>query len=106
LKAQLLHFLFFYKEKRTMQDVQNIPNPDVNSTETNEDLGSHPEVERDTGTGEDVENPENIGTGNVEKPDESIPVPPDVQPQVPIEEPPDVNNPPVGEDEHEPRRIA
>jgi len=91
-----------------MQDVQNIPNPDVNSTETGDDFGSHPEIERDLGTDEDIENPENIGTGDVEKPDESIPVPPDAEPQqAPVEEPSDVNTPPVGDDEnHEPKRIA
>lgn len=71
-----------------MQDVQNIPPPDVNSTERDENFGSHSNIEQD------LDN------------DEAIPVPPDQQPTVPIEEPADVDNPPVGEDEDEPKRIA
>ncbi|MDQ3179466.1 MAG: hypothetical protein M3Q33_02980 [Acidobacteriota bacterium] len=73
-----------------MQDVQNIPPPDVNSTETNEDFGNHSDLEQDL----DDEN------------DETIPVPPDQQPAVPIKDPPDMDNPPIGEDEDEPKRIA
>lgn len=88
-----------------MQDVQNIPNPDVNSTETDDDFGSHSDIEQET-VYEDIENPKNTGTDDVEKPDEAIPVPPDMQQRVQIEEPPDVNNPPVGEENHEPKRIA
>jgi hypothetical protein len=73
-----------------MQDVQNIPPPDVNPTERDDDFGSHSDIEQDL----DYED------------DETIPVPPDQQPAVPIKEPPDVNKSPIGEDEDEPKRIA
>lgn len=73
-----------------MQDVQNIPNPDVNSTETNDDFGSHPNVNQD-----------------VERPAEDIPVPPDQQPNAPVEEPPEEQDKPaIDEDQTEPKRIA
>ncbi|MBA2493505.1 MAG: hypothetical protein H0V31_02270 [Acidobacteria bacterium] len=77
-----------------MQDVQNIPPPDVNSTERDDDFGSHSAIEQD------------LDNEDIEQPNETIPVPPDQQPAVPIQEPPDVNKPPVGEDEDEPKRIA
>ncbi len=92
-----------------MQDVQNIPNPDVNSTETDEDLGNHSGVEQ-IPEGGDIENPEagERNGSNIEQPNDGIPVPPDTEPQpVPIEEPPDVNSPPIEEeDSDEPKRIA
>jgi hypothetical protein len=70
-----------------MQDVQNIPNSDVNSNETNDGFGSH--------------------SGDVERPEEDIPVPPDSQPNVPIEEPPTTaDRAPIEEDNTEPKRIA
>ena len=72
-----------------MQDVQNIPNPDVNSNETEDGFGSH-------SNNQDVENPK-----------EDIPVPPDSPPHVPIEEPPTTEDrAPVEEDQTEPKRIA
>ncbi len=72
-----------------MQDVQNIPNPDVNSTETEDDFGSHPRNQ------------------DIERPDEDIPVPPDGHRNVPVEEPPtEQDAPPIEEDETEPKRIA
>jgi len=82
-----------------MQDVQNIPNPDVNSTETNDDFGSHSDVEQELDQ-TDIENPNNDGRKNddIERQDETIPVPPDTEPQAPVEEPPEVQN--------EPKRIA
>jgi hypothetical protein len=82
-----------------MQDLQNIPNPDVNSTETEEDFGGHSDIEQDL-EGDDLENPKNTGTGDIENPDESIPLPPDVEPQAPIEDPP------VEENQSEPKRIV
>lgn len=93
-----------------MQDIQNIPNPDVNSTERDDDFGSHSDVEQESDRG-DIENPHSDGDeerrrGDVEREDEAIPVPPDAQPAVPIEDPPDANNPPVGENENEPERIV
>lgn len=73
-----------------MQDVQNIPNPDVNSPEINDDFGTHPNLNQD-----------------VERPEEDIPVPPDQHPTVPVEEPPDEQDkPPIQDDETEPKRIA
>lgn len=78
-----------------MQDVQNIPNPDVNSTEREDEFGNHSGVEQDPGTDE-------TGHGS-----EVIPVPPDVEPTVPVEDPPGTDKPPIGEDgETEPERIA
>ena len=73
-----------------MQDVQNIPNPDVNSNESEDGFGSHSNVNQD-----------------VERPEEDIPVPPGSQPSVPIEEPPTVEDrAPIEEDDTEPKRIA
>ena len=74
-----------------MQDVQNIPNPDVNTNITEDDFGSHSEQNQD-----------------VERPEEDIPVPPDRQGNAPIEEPPDAgeNKPPIDEPNTEPKRIA
>jgi hypothetical protein len=68
-----------------MQDIQNIPNPDVNSTVRDDDFGTHPDREET-----DVEN---------------IPLPPDEQKPAPIEEPPETEKPPVEEDQNEPKRI-
>ena len=74
-----------------MQDIQNIPNPDVNSNETDDGFGSHSgDVNQD-----------------IERPEEDIPVPPDSQPNVPIEEPPTTEDrAPIEEDNTEPKRIA
>jgi hypothetical protein len=73
-----------------MQDVQNIPNPDVNSPDAGDDFGSHSERNQD-----------------IERPDEDIPVPPDGNRNVPIEEPPTTQDKaPIREDETEPKRIA
>jgi hypothetical protein len=91
-----------------MQDVQNIPNPDVNSTETNDDFGSHSDVEQELDQ-TDVENPDSGERKNndIERENETIPVPPDTEgSSAPIEEPPDVNSPPIEEDQNEPKRIA
>lgn len=71
-----------------MQDVQNIPNPDVNSNPTEDDFDIHPR--------EDIERPE-----------EDIPVPPDAERSAPIEEPPgERDKPPVEEDETEPKQLV
>lgn len=71
-----------------MQDVQNIPPPDVNSTERDDDFGSHSEINPDW------------NNQDIEKPNESVPIPSDRQPTVPIEEPPNVEN------EEEPKLIV
>lgn len=57
-----------------MQDVQNIPNPDVNIIEDGGDFGSH--SDRDA------------PNTDVEQRDEKIPTPPDREQGAPIEEPP------------------
>ena len=59
-----------------MQDVQNIPNPDVDSAESNDDFGSHGAIDQDLDN-EDIENPS-----------DKIPVPPDQETGAPVEEPP------------------
>lgn len=69
-----------------MQDVQNVPNPDVNSTVRDDDFGSHSDVNRDT-ENSDVEQP----TGDA---------PNDREPSAPIEEPP------ADDDMEERKRIA
>lgn len=68
-----------------MQDVQNIPNPDVNSVEDRDDYGRN---------------------SDVEKPDEDIPVPPGENPPHAVEEPPEIEDkPPINEQRNEPKRI-
>ncbi len=57
-----------------MQDVQNIPNPDVNYIEDGGDFGSH--------SGSDAPNP------NVEQPNEESPTTPDRLPNPAVDEPP------------------
>ncbi len=78
----------FSKGDFIMQDVQNIPNPDINSTERNDDFGSHSDVNRD------------VPNTDVEQPKSNIPVPPDRGANVPIEEPP------ADTDTDEPTRIV
>ena len=73
-----------------MQDVQNIPPPDVNPTERDDDFDNHSDIKKDLNNEDE----------------EIVPVPPDQQPVVPIKEPPDVNKPPIGEGNEEPERIA
>ncbi|HEY8561895.1 MAG TPA: hypothetical protein VIL74_16095 [Pyrinomonadaceae bacterium] len=58
-----------------MQDIQNIPNPDVNSTEREDEFGNHSDIERENeSSGSDTEN---------------IPLPPTEPMPAAIEEPPD-----------------
>lgn len=71
-----------------MQDVQNMPNPDVNSTVRDDDFGNHSDVNR--------ENP----NSDVEQPTDDIPVPPGSESGVPIKEPP------ADDGTEEPKRIA
>ncbi|MGI9035536.1 MAG: hypothetical protein ACR2GD_05805 [Pyrinomonadaceae bacterium] len=73
-----------------MQDIQNIPNPDVNSTVNDEDFGNHSGVEQER-EDNDVEN---------------IPLPPDEKKRAPIEEPPDTEKPPIDEDNPRPKQIV
>ncbi len=71
-----------------MQDIQNIPNPDVNLPDANDGFGSHSDQD-------------------IERPDADIPVPPTENRNVPIEEPPtERDQPPVDEDETAPKLIV
>jgi len=74
-----------------MQDVQNIPNPDVNSPESGDDFGSHSRINQNE---------------DIEQPGDTIPVPPDSEPAAPVGEPPETERPPIEEDQTEPKRIA
>lgn len=62
-----------------MQDVQNIPNPDVDSIEDDGDFGSHSD--------KDAPNPD------VDQPKEETPAPTDRTPRPAIEEPTDEDDP-------------
>lgn len=70
-----------------MQDIQNIPNPDVNTTINENDFGTHSE--------------------DIERPEKDIPLPPDSPAPAPIEEPPaETERAPVDEDTPEAPRIV
>ena len=56
-----------------MQNVQNIPNPDVNSTESEDEYGNRSDIERENESNQNVEN---------------IPLPPNEPKPASIEEPP------------------
>lgn len=80
--ARTLHLIFskyFFKENLIMQDVQNIPNPDVNSNEANEDFGSHSSVEQDL-ENEDIEQIDDSDTHEREV-EPGVEQKPDVEPQ-------------------------
>ena len=76
-----------------MQDIQNIPNPDVNSTEREDGFGNHSDIERENeGQSVDIEN---------------IPLPPDKLPAVPIEEPPaETDRGSIGRKKRAPKEIV
>lgn len=68
-----------------MQDIQNIPNPDVNTPDVD------PLPQQD----------------DIEQPNEGIPVPPDSEPQVPVQEPPDMEKKsPIDEDNTNPKMLV
>lgn len=73
-----------------MQDLESMPNPDVNT----------PDVDIDNGRNTDVEQLDNSN--------ETIPVPPDKTPSVPVEDQPDAREKtPIGDpDKNEPEQIA
>jgi len=76
-----------------MQDIQNIPNPDVNSTEREDDFGNRSDVERENESSND----------NVE----NIPLPPTEPKPAPVEEPPDVTDKgSIDEPKRAPREIV
>ena len=76
-----------------MQDIQNIPNPDVESTHNEGDFGTHHDYP-DTGDAD-------RGSTDVESPT----TPPDRPQSPPIEEPPSTDAP-IEEDDDEPRQIV
>lgn len=81
-----------------MQDVQNIPNPDVNSPEANEEFSNHPRPERDPRNIEDL--PEDIEG-------EPIPIPPGENAPLPVEDPNKKDRIPIDEvDENAPKKIV
>ena len=73
-----------------MQDIQNIPNPDTNSTVEDGDFGNHSDIEQEHDDG-GIEN---------------IPLPPDEKTPSPVEEPPETEKPPVGEDNPQPKQLV
>ncbi|CAN5595601.1 hypothetical protein BH10ACI1_BH10ACI1_32150 [soil metagenome] len=73
-----------------MQDVQNIPNPDVNSTEREDEFGNHSDVEHENDS---------------QSKSEQIPLPHDEPKPSPIEEPPNPDNVKIDEGKDEPKRI-
>ena len=72
-----------------MQDVQNISNPDVNSTANDDDFGSHSDFPNS-----DVEQPNDL------------PLPPDSERGAPVEEPPETDQPEIKEDNTEPAKLV
>jgi hypothetical protein len=84
-----------------MQDVQNIPNPDVDSFEKEDDFGSHSDVHPDSRPDAGSQD------ADIERPEEDIPLPPDSMPNVSIEEPPDERHKqPIDENNTEPQRLV
>jgi hypothetical protein len=84
-----------------MQDVQNIPNPDVDSLENNDDFGSHSDVGPDSRTDRDSQD------FDIERPEEDIPSHNDDRRKVPVEEPPEeVERAPIGEENTERQRLV
>ena len=74
-----------------MQDIQNIPNPDVNSTEHDNDFGSHSDT--------------NLPNTDVEQPND-LPLPPDTERNAPVEEPPETDKPEINEDDPAPEKLV
>ena len=75
-----------------MQDIQNIPNPDVNSTEREDDFGNHSDIERENeSSNSDTEN---------------IPLPPTEPKPSPVEEPPDEDRARIDEPQRKPSQIV
>lgn len=76
-----------------MQDIQNIPNPDVNIIEDDGDFSSH---------SSDVQD---LPDTDVEQPNK-LPIPPDGQHNAPVEEPPETKKPPIGDDNPQPKELV
>lgn len=88
IKSKRRDFIF-------MQGIQNIPAPDTEPQNIEDDFGSHSDYP-------DVDN------SDIDNPDvDDIPVPPDQETSYPVEEPPsDVEKPPIDEDQNEPEQIV
>ena len=76
-----------------MQDIQNIPNPDVNSTEGEDQFGNHSDIEREN---------ESNRSNSVE----DVPLPPDEPRPAAIEEPPDEDDVRIDEPQRKPSEIV
>jgi hypothetical protein len=76
-----------------MQDVQNIPNPDVNSTEREDDFGNHSDIERENESGE---------RNSVE----DIPLPPSEPRPATVEEPPETEQPAIDDEQRKPKHYV
>jgi hypothetical protein len=77
-----------------MQDIQNIPNPDVNSTEREDDFfGNRSDIERENEIGGSTDT-------------DSIPLPPTEPQPSSIEEPPDTEKANIDEPERKPSEIV
>jgi hypothetical protein len=84
-----------------MQDVQNIPNPDVDSFEKEDDFGTHSDINPESRDGNGSQN------SDVEQPSRDIPVPPGTESNVPVEEPPaEEKKEPIDENSTEPKRLV
>lgn len=70
-----------------MQDIQNIPNPDINQMDYDDDFGNHSAANDARRENE------------AEQTSEETPVPPDTRPSAPIEEPPETDAPAIDEDD-------
>ncbi len=75
-----------------MQDIQNIPNPDINSTERTDEFGNHSDIEG-----------ENESRREVEK----IPLPPIEPIPSPVKEPPaEINHGGIDQKNRAPKEIV
>lgn len=85
-----------------MQDLQNIPSPDVNSVEIeDEGFGSHSDVLPDSRTDKDSQD------FDIERPNEDIPLPPHTEPVSSVEEPPEVRDqPPISDGNTKRQRLV
>jgi hypothetical protein len=84
-----------------MQDIQNIPNPDVNSIANDEDLDNHSDVGPNSRTDRDSQD------FDIERPEEDIPSHDNDRRNVPIEEPPsETEKAPIDEDNTERERLV
>lgn len=75
-----------------MQDINSIPNPDVNSTETEDNYGNRTDIEGENTSNDSVE---------------SIPLPPTEPKPAAVEEPPETQDQPnIDEPQRKPSQIV